>query len=235
MPKQKTLKPIERGTLWDNAYLQLREALFAGKFEPGEKLVLRDLAQLFNTSITPVRDAVTQLVGNGTLVRDSRNTASVPRLTTEDLRALTIIRCAIEGRATREAAVLMDSADIVALEQQLARMRELIARNELRTYLEQHRQFHFNIYARANIPILNRMIEDLWLRCGPTLSFVIPDYVRSLKGTDHHTAALKCFQKGDALGAEQEIVADIENAAEYLFRLADNDGYIQRPTVANLP
>ena len=34
-PLEHALQPIEREHLWDQVYAQLRDALFAGKFEPG--------------------------------------------------------------------------------------------------------------------------------------------------------------------------------------------------------
>ena len=59
------LRKIEREPLWDLAHAQLRDTLLAGRFAPGSSLTLRDLAQTFGISITPVRDAVTRLVRKG--------------------------------------------------------------------------------------------------------------------------------------------------------------------------
>ncbi|WP_418317963.1 GntR family transcriptional regulator [Piscinibacter sakaiensis] len=223
------LQPVEREPLWDQVYGQLRDALFAGKFEPGSRLVLRDLAEMLGTSITPVRDAVARLVANGTLERGPRNTALVPDVGAVDMRHLIIVRSELEGRAAREAALRSDEAGIALLKHRLVQMRELIAARELDAYLDLHRQFHFGIYEMAGIPILREMIESLWLRCGPALSFVIPDYVRLLKGTDHHMKLIDALARHDADAAEQAIVADIEEAGQYLVGLADAHGRIRRP------
>ena len=223
------LKRIEREPLWDLVHAQLRDALLAGRFEPGRGLTLRYLADLLGTSVTPVRDAVMRLVAQGVLHQGPRNSAIVPALHVEQLQHLTLIRCELEGRATREAARKRDTNALKQLEERLTTMRALIASQDLRTYLDVHRQFHFGIYEMANIPLLQEMIENLWLRCGPALSFVVPDYVLSFKGTDHHTAALQALYKGDATTAEAEIVADIEEAASYLESLADANGLLQRP------
>lgn len=223
------LKPIEREPLWDLAHTQLREALLAGRFEPGATLTLRFLAENFGTSITPVRDAVTRLVAQGVLQNGPRNSAVVPRLTASELKHLTIVRCALEGRAAREAAAHHDQAKLRELETQLATMHALIAERKLESYLAHHRKFHFEIYAMSRIPILVEMIENMWLRCGPALSFVIPEYVLSLKGSDHHTAALKAISAGDPDKAEAEIVADITEAASYLEGLADSTGRLTSP------
>ena len=102
-------------------------------------------------------------------------------------------------------------------------MQSLIQARKLESYLEHHRKFHFGIYAMSGIPLLVETIENMWLRCGPVLSFVIPEYVVLLKGWDHHTAALKAIVAGDAERAEAEIVADITEAAHYLGGLARHD------------
>ena len=129
------LKRIEREPLWDLAHAQLRDALLAGRFEPGTVLTLRALAESFGTSITPVRDAVTRLVAQGVLQQGPRNSAIVPNLTRKELADLTVVRCALEGRAAREAALhrhddaalrrLAGAAGDDAIADQGARAREL--------------------------------------------------------------------------------------------------------------
>lgn len=224
------LQPVERETLWDRVYVQLRDALFAGKFEPGVRLVLRDLADSLGTSITPVRDAVSRLVASGVLIQGPRNAAFVPDVGAENLSHLIIVRTELEGRAAWEAARNSNEKVVAELEKLLARMRKLISDRKLAAYLDLHRQFHFGIYEMAGIPILYEMIEGLWLRCGPVLSFVIPDYVYQLKGTDHHLKLLEALRRSDPAMAKAEIVADIEEAAQYLLSLADARGRIVRPT-----
>ena len=153
----------------------------------------------------------------------------MPHLSRRELEHLTVVRCALEGRAAREAASHRDEAGLRRLQDRLTTMQSLISARKLESYLEHHRKFHFGIYAMSGIPLLVETIENMWLRCGPVLSFVIPEYVVLLKGTDHHTAALKAIMAGDADGAEREIVADITEAAQYLAGFADSSGQLRRP------
>src|SRR6478752_4907675 len=132
-----SLKRIEREPLWDLAHAQLRDALLAGRFEPGTVLTLRFLAEQFGTSITPVRDAVTLLVAQGVLQQGPRNSAIVPNLARRELADLTVVRCALEGRAVREAASHRhDGATLRQLSQQLNTMQSLIKARKLESYLE---------------------------------------------------------------------------------------------------
>lgn len=227
-----SLKRIEREPLWDLAHAQLRESLLAGRFAPGSKLTLRYLAEIFGTSITPVRDAIARLAAQGVLQIGPRNCAVVPELGATELRELTTIRCELEGRAAYEAARNRDDDALARLGDQLATMQGLIAARRLPAYLATHRKFHFGLYASAGMPVLMELVENLWLRCGPTLSFVVPEYVLSLKGTDHHKAALDALRRRDARKAEKAIVADIQDAAAYLHTLAGDDGILRAPVGA---
>ena len=203
--------------------------VLAGRSQPGASLTLRHLAESFGISITPVRDAVTRLVAQGILQLGPRNSAIVPHLTAGELKHITVIRCALEGRAARQAAQNPDQKARERLKSRLATMRALIRDRKLESYLDHHRQFHFEIYAMSGIPMLVDMIENMWLRCGPALSFVIPQYVLSLRGSDHHTAALDGILNGDPDAAEAAVIADITEAANYLAQLADTTGRLVKP------
>jgi DNA-binding GntR family transcriptional regulator len=231
--KTSGLRRIEREPLCDLAHMQLRQALLAGRFEPGRGLTLRQLAETFGISITPVRDAVNRLVAQGVLHQGPRNSAVVPHLTADALRDLTVVRCELEGRAAFESARNPDDRALTRLAVRLDTMRALIARRELNSYLDIHREFHFDIYDMARIPLLRDMIENLWLRCGPVLSFVVPEYVLSLKGSDHHKAVVQAIGTGNARKAEREIVSDIQEAAKYLGGLADPNGTLVKPRSPN--
>lgn len=222
---------LEREPLWNRAREQIKDALLAGRFEPGEVLTLRALAEMFGTSVTPVRDAVNHLVAQGVLEIGPRNAAVVPDVGTDLLAQITFVRRQLEGRAARETASSRENPRVVPeLRARLATMRDLIERRDLRPYLDVHRDFHFTIYGGAGVPLLHDLIENLWLRSGPVLTYVIPEYVLLLRGTDHHEKILEALEAGDGDAAETEIVADITEAASYLAQCADSTGRIRRPS-----
>lgn len=225
----KAFEKIDSAPLWNRVRSQIKHALLAGRFEPGETLTLRSLAEMFGTSVTPVRDAVNHLVAQGVLEAGPRNAAVVPDVATGTLREIMCVRTELEGRAAREAACRANPDTVLSLRLQLATMRGLIQERRLDSYLDVHRNFHFTIYSSAEIPLLYEMIENLWLRTGPILAYVIPDYVVSLKGTDHHEKIVAAIEAGDGATAEAEVVADIEEATNYLLTCSDDVGRIRRP------
>jgi len=225
----KPFEKLDNAPLWNRVRSQIKHALLAGRFEPGETLALRSLSEMFGTSVTPVRDAVNHLVAQGVLEAGSRNVAVVPDVAADQLRDIILVRMELEGRAAREAAVRATPELVAALREQLETMHSLIRSRDLDSYLDVHRNFHFTIYGSAGVPLLNEMIENLWLRTGPVLSYVIPEYVVSLRGSDHHEKIVEAIEAGDGATAEAEIAADIEEAANYLLSCSDEAGRIRRP------
>src|ERR1700691_1403514 len=95
------LEPVGRETLQDQVYLQLRQALMAGSFRPGQALTLRSVAEALGVSQMPVRGALERLQAEGALVAQfSRRTLNVPELRLAELAELRDIRVELEGLAT---------------------------------------------------------------------------------------------------------------------------------------
>ena len=81
--KRPAFAPVERDTMQERVYLELRRALMRGDFAPGETLIVRALSDQFGTSHMPVRDALSRLVAEQALeVLPSRSVA-VPVLSRE--------------------------------------------------------------------------------------------------------------------------------------------------------
>jgi DNA-binding GntR family transcriptional regulator len=100
------LDSIEHSTLWDRAYSSLRAAVLAGRFAPGERVVLRKVADDLGISLTPVRDAVNRLIAERVLERGGLGPAGaavVPLLTPEQFDQLMIIRSSLEPIAAAAA------------------------------------------------------------------------------------------------------------------------------------
>ena len=216
------LKSIDRDTLWDRAYFSLKTALLAGRFEPGERIVLRKVADDLGISLTPVRDAVNRLIAENILKRGGVGQgggAIVPRLSAEQFSQLMTIRGALEPIAAAAAAKLASKKDLLEIANSLANMKQFIADGQIDNYLEAHYQFHFGIYRLSNLPIILQMIEGAWLRCGPTLNLAMPDYVPGMKRHIHHLAALNALKQGKGEEAAQAVKDDIESACQDICNL----------------
>lgn len=226
------LPHIEREPLWDRVYTELRDALLGGKFSPGEKITIRSIAGAMGISPTPVRDALTRLIAERVLDQGPQGSAIVPAITADTFRQIVAVRSSLEGMAAAEAAKAATAEDTAEGKRRLELLVQLIDRGEFDTYLDRHREFHFHIYRTARMPVLMETIENLWLRSGPVLNLVVPDYVLRRRGSDFHRSALEAIEAHDPKGARSAIVADIEAAGQYILSLVDDAGVIRRPEAA---
>ncbi|MER9096186.1 GntR family transcriptional regulator, partial [Mesorhizobium sp. M0700] len=56
------MQPIEPALMHDRVYASLSNAVMAGRFIPGQSVIIREVAAAFKTSPMPVREAVRRLV-----------------------------------------------------------------------------------------------------------------------------------------------------------------------------
>ncbi|BDT75842.1 MULTISPECIES: GntR family transcriptional regulator [unclassified Polynucleobacter] len=218
------LKQINKDTLWDKAYFSLKSALLAGKFAPGERIILRKVAQDLGISLTPVRDAINRLAAENVLERGGVGQgggASVPLLNAHEFDQLMSIRSSLEPLAAEAAANNATKTEISEISKLLDQMRDLANTGNLASYLDAHYKFHFGIYKLADQSILLQAIEGAWLRCGPTLNLALPAYKPGQKRHKYHLAALNALKKGDGIGVARAIRADIDSARSDICNLLE--------------
>ena len=216
MAKPSTFVPIERDTMQESAYLQLREALMSGRLVPGQRVSIRSLASAMNTSPMPVREALRRLEAQRALVLCPGRVLAVPEITRAEFEEIRDIRAALEGMATERAAALASREELHQIHRLCIEMQRLSERDEGARYLEKNREFHFTIYRASGHDILLGMIETLWLRIGPFFNLYIKDDSHVLESMEYHWKAVDALQQGLGAEARAAIVADITEAANGL-------------------
>jgi DNA-binding GntR family transcriptional regulator len=225
--KAPKLYPVERETVQDKVYLELRNALIQGRLSPGDTLTLRKVAEALRTSLMPVREAVRGLITEQALEARRNRTVIVPLVTAERLDELRRIRGALEGMMAEEAAQHITAGDIKKLESLNEEMAAAVSVNDAKRYLARNQKFHFIIYASAKLPTSLRIVESLWLQIGPVLNFLLTngqsigtDSKESYPGAcKYHDDAIAALSARNGPKAREAIIADINNAAEFLSSL----------------
>lgn len=85
-----------------NLYDRLRADLLGGTFEPGSKLAIEALAERYESSATPLREALSRLVADGLVERREQRGFAVAAVSAADLDEITKTRCWLEEIALRE-------------------------------------------------------------------------------------------------------------------------------------
>ncbi|RYY91747.1 MAG: GntR family transcriptional regulator, partial [Comamonadaceae bacterium] len=199
-----------RDSLNAQAYGRLCRDLKAGRFAPGEKLKLRDLAAEMGISPTPVREALARLISEQALEQVGHHSVRVPVMSEARFAEVRELRLLLEGRAAGHAAAQAGAADVQRLEQLHAQMAERREAGDTAGELLAAEQFHMAVYALAGMPVLQRMIEGLWLQCGPLMR-ALPTHALAQPRKQHpHHRVLRGLRKNDAETARQGVEEEVE-------------------------
>ncbi len=207
---------LVRETLQEQLYDRLRSALVGGAFQPGESVTIRALAEQFDTSTMPVREALRRLVSESSLEMLPNRTVRVPPLSSARLVELCRIRRALESLAAELAAAHLTNPEVLSLEGYCREMSGAIGAGEPSRYLAAHRSFHFLIYGAAQSPLLLSMIENTWVRLGPYLHLLFDDRGAAASPEVHHREIVAALRARDALGAARAVARDTQAAADFL-------------------
>lgn len=103
-PKQSETPENQSGPiLSDRAYEMIKQDILGGHFEPGEKLQLDAISELYAIGTAPVREALNRLSAEGWAERRSQRGFFVSELSISDLEELVKTRIWLETLALREA------------------------------------------------------------------------------------------------------------------------------------
>jgi DNA-binding GntR family transcriptional regulator len=212
---------LERVTLGERVYGELRDLLMAGKLGPGEKLSLRRVAEIVGVSIMPVREAVARLVADGALTVLPNRAVSVPPMTLAKLQELTVVRIEIEGFAAQEAATRRSDAQLEEIRRfdELFRQAVQTKKPSAEKALAMNKELHFAVYRAAGLPSLVAIIEGLWLKVGPVINLDLRSSMERLtSGTaeGHHRRLVAAIAAGDAAAARESLAGDIRDSSLYI-------------------
>jgi DNA-binding GntR family transcriptional regulator len=149
---------LETRTRAEAVAIQIRREILSGELPPGASLRQTEVADRFNVSTTPVREALALLQREGLISHEPHRGAVVFRPSIDDLRENYEIRLALEPLATEIAARSITAAELAGLRGLLEEMR---AEPEPHRYYTLNREFHARLYEAARRPTLTDMIDRL--------------------------------------------------------------------------
>ena len=194
--------------LRESIYEDLRRRMITGKITPGVGLSTRGLAMEMGVSQMPVRDALSRLAAEGAVVIRSKRRIEVPAMSAERFGDLLECRLMLEPEAAALALPQITAARLKQLREIDAALDAAMQNGDVIGYMENNFAFHFNLYRANARPILNRLIEALWLQFGPFMR-VVYGRVGTANLVDQHRIALAAIEASDPDALRQAIASDI--------------------------
>jgi DNA-binding GntR family transcriptional regulator len=145
---------INRTVLREQVKELILERILKGEFQPGERLVETRIAEELGTSQAPVREALRDLELLRFVESEPFRGARVREVTLEELQEIYPVRAALEEVAARAVAPRIAQAELEALEQEVAAMRDAAKHGDLHTQAEHDAAFHRIIIEASGNSIL---------------------------------------------------------------------------------
>jgi DNA-binding GntR family transcriptional regulator len=145
----------------------LEEEIFTGHLKPGDRLDEQSLAQRFNVSRTPVREALRQLSASHLIEVRPRQGAVVAVITLPRLIEMFEVMAELEGMCARLAARRMTDTERIDLQAVVAQAEGFAEAVDLESYYSNNRRFHDAIYHGSHNQVLEEMTRSLHNRTAP--------------------------------------------------------------------
>ena len=203
-------------TLQDKTYQTLHQWLTVGRFLPGERLKIRQLAQELGVSVMPVRAALQRLAAEGALVNIPNCGVIVPKLNKAQFDDILQTRILLEGHAAELGTYRMSAAGMSQMAELNRQMIAAIAAGDAKAYLEANEVFHTLLYRAIGSPMLLELIETVWLKVGPISNQLFEDPRFAQKLNDAHDDVMAALERRDGSAVRRAIEQDMFYAGQYL-------------------
>lgn len=209
--------PRARLTSRDVVAGDLRNEIVHGTLAPGTKLNPAELAERFGVSQTPAREALQLLASEGLVRNDAYRGARVSALTFEEYEELLLMRIGLEGLAARVGAEQISDEGIADMQALFKEMEKAAAKNDVETFYDRDRRFHFTHYAATERESLVHRIMNLRISAERYVrqAYITPKV--GLKATlENHRELLEAVARHDGERCEEVIRSDMLRTLEAL-------------------
>ena len=188
----------------------LRDEILEGKYPPGTRISQESVAQKYESSRSPVKDAFRILESEGLLLLVAHTGAWISELSLVECEEMYQIREQIEPLMLRMSIPNLTKKQIETLGSLL---QELDAVSSVEEFLKLDREFHLLTYAGASTAFLGNMVTRMW----NTTQHYRRAYSMLLEKENfksahcEHYLLLSALERGDIEGAEQVLYGHIRH------------------------
>ncbi len=206
----------EAKTPQKDAYELILEAIDEGVFRPGDRLVESDLAERFNVSRTPIREALQRLETQSMLTRQGRSLI-VASLDHNQLAELYAVRAELEGLAAQLAAQHAAEEEIRVLHRMVEHDRGLV--DDPDGLSRANRRFHKQIHLASHNRFLVQQLDLVHRSMALLATTSLAAEGRGRMALEEHEAIVRAIEARDGAAAAAALKAHLSRAFETRLRL----------------
>jgi GntR family carbon starvation induced transcriptional regulator len=195
---------------------RLRADILGARLQPSQKLSFRMLAAQYGASITPLREALFLLAGDGLVVLESQRGFRVAPVSLHEFLDISSVRSHVETHALRLAIRLGDAAWLARVERAYTQFRQVMQkvgdpRPITVDWEAPHRNFHFALIEACGSPTLLRLCASIYDRFDRYRRLAVPTQSYMAGTADDHNEIVKAIVARDARAATDLLTRHISD------------------------
>lgn len=183
----------------------LEDDIVNGVLKPGDRLDEASLAERFDVSRTPIREAFKYLVGSGLVETIPNRGTFVANVGLPQLIEMFEVMAELEGMCARLATRRITDAETEELQSLLDGCAEAKAKGDPDAYYYQNERFHDCIYRASHNDFLAQQARQLQMRLKPYRRLQLRVRNRASTSLAEHRAIVAAILGGDEATAETSI------------------------------
>jgi GntR family transcriptional regulator, trigonelline degradation regulator len=191
----------------------LRQAILTGHFRPGERLIERELLELFGVSRTSLREALRSLEGYGLVINIPQKGVVVATMTAEEAEGIYQVRAAIEGLAGRLFAERASREQQAALQEALASVEVALQSARVPSLVAAKDHFYAVLLSGTNNRTMSAIADSLRDRIAWLRYLTLTQPGRASQSVAEMRQIRAAVLAADCDGASAACVAHVEAAA----------------------
>ncbi len=193
---------------------EIENAIKDGNLLPGDSIDEAELANQYQVSRTPIREALIQLQAQGLVTSLSRGGMIVAKMDLQQLMALWELLAELEGVAVRLACQRMTAEELEALVQVHEESRRHADSDDVAGWQQSNLLFHDLIYRATRNPYLRLEVMRIRTRTGYYRRHAFGALGRIRSSFEQHQVVVDAFRKGDQEATVAAMMQHMRPAAD---------------------
>lgn len=192
---------------------RLRLAIATGRFQPGARLIERELCEMMGVSRTSLREALRELQADGLITLQPNKGLSVSVVTEATARSIYQVRAVLEGLAAREFAKNASPAQMAALRDSVDRLAEVYENFSAESFIATKTRFYDILLEGAGNEVAADMLRRIHTRVSQLRVVSLSSAARAKQSIRELREFLDALEARDEESAWRICVAHVEAAA----------------------